>query len=351
MISKSQVNLVYTGALSNYGYNNRWIGDLLAFLKQTKQPDKIWIGDNLQWFNNDVPDNYDTYIFGYFGEFMHTDFLEKINNQLADKKLILLSSLDCTNFKLSNFKKFYIEHLHHYVRLYTKTAYSPLISRSHRHSIMVGRLAVHKIIALAQLKLLCPDLLYSYQKKSSPEISESDFFARYRLIHNIDLSDTLREKIQQLFDTAPVSVNSNIHDKSLPSGWEVDLPTYTDSQFHWSIESIYLTLENFPRPYLTEKSIKPLATGTPFAVLGQRKSHHRLSCLGFQSYFDWANLDDLDDNFRLLAIIDSVDSTDLNQLQSIVDFNYNWFYNNFFDHVEQKINAETKQIVLDYINL
>jgi len=76
-----------------------------------------------------------------------------------------------------------------------------------------------------------------------------------------------------------------------------------------------------------------------------------LSCLGFQSYFDWANLDDLDDNFRLLAIIDSVDSTDLNQLQSIVDFNYNWFYNNFFDHVEQKINAETKQIVLDYINL
>jgi len=348
MISKSNKN-IYTGALSNYGYNTQTICDLLAFLKQAKQPDKIWIGDNLNWFNTDIPDNYDTYIFGYFGEFMHTDFLEIINRRLADKKLILLSSLDCANFELGNFKKFRIEHLHHYVRLYAKTAYSPLVSRSHRHSIMVGRLAVHKIIALAQLKLVYPDLLYSYQKKSSVEISESDFFACYRLIHNIDLSDSLREKIQQLFDDVPVSIVSN--DKSLSPGWEVDLPTYTDSQFHWSAESIYLTLEKSPRPYLTEKSIKPLATGTPFAVLGQRKSHHRLSCLGFQPYFDWAKLDDQDDNSRLLDIINSVDSTDLNQLQSIVDFNYNWFYDNFFDHVEQKINAETKQIVLDYINL
>jgi len=348
MISKSNKN-IYTGTLSNYGYNTQTIGDLLAFLKQAKQPDKIWIGDNLNWFNTDIPDNYDTYIFGYFGEFMHTDFLEIINRRFADKKLILLSSLDCANFELGNFKKFRIEHLHHYVRLYAKTAYSPLVSRSHRHSIMVGRLAVHKIIALAQLKLVYPDLLYSYQKKSSVEISESDFFACYRLIHNIDLSDNLREKIQQLFDDVPVSIVSN--DKSLSPGWEVDLPTYTDSQFHWSAESIYLTLEKSPRPYLTEKSIKPLATGTPFAVLGQRKSHHRLSCLGFQPYFDWAKLDDQDDNSRLLDIINSVDSTDLNQLQSIVDFNYNWFYDNFFDHVEQKINAETKQIVLDYINL
>jgi len=341
----------YTGALSDYSYENWTIGSLLAFLKQVKQPGKIWIGDNLTWANIDIPNNYDTYIFGYFGEFVNTDFLKEINNRLADKKLILLSSLDCTDFELSNFKKFYIEHLHHYVQLYAKTAYNPLVSRSHRQSVMIGRLAVHKIIALAQLKLLHPDLLYSYQKMPSNEISESDFFARYKTIHNIDLSDTLREKIQQLFNNAPVSIDSNGNDKSLSNGWEPDLPTYTDSQFHWSAESIYLTLQNFPRPYLTEKSIKPLTTGTPFAVLGQRKSHFRLALMGFQSYFDWKELDDLNDNVRLLDIINSVNCIDLSYLQSVADFNYNWFYDNFFDYVEQKINAETKQAVLDYINL
>lgn len=340
----------YRGALSSYRYDNWQINNLLDFLSQAKHSDKIWIGDNLGWNDSDVPNNYDTYIFGYFGEFVNTDFLEKINHCLPDKKLILLSSTDCSNFELSNFKKFYIEHLHHLTKFYPSTPYRPLAARSYQHSIMVGRLAVHKIIALAQLKLLHPNLLYSYQKLPSIEISESDFFSCYKTIHNIDLSASLQSEIQQLFDNAPVSINSNINDKSVPYGWESDLPTYTDSQFHWSVESIYLTLENFPRSYLTEKSIKPLTSGTPFVVLGQRKSHFRLIRMGFQPYFDCNDSDDQDDNVRLLDIINSVNYLDLGRLQTIADFNYNWFYNNFFDHIEQKINAETKQAVLDYIN-
>jgi hypothetical protein len=345
--------MYYKGALSAYRYANYQIGNLLDFLSQAKQPDKIWIADNLEWgiTVDDVPKDYDTYIFGFFGEFVHTDFLEKINHCLPNKKLILLSSTDCGNFELSNFKKFYIEHLHHYARFYPKTPYRPLAARSHQHSIMVGRLAVHKIIALAKLKLLYPDLLYSYQKLSSTEISESDFFLRYKTIHNIDLSDALKQQIQQLFHNPPVSFDSNHSDKSLTYGWEPDLPAYTDSQFHWCAESIYLTLQNFPRSYLTEKSIKPLATGTPFVVLGQKGSHTRLSRMGFQPYLDYRVLDNLDDNARLLDIIDSVNYLDLDLLQSDVDFNYNWFHNHFFDHVEQNINAETKQAVLDYINL
>ena len=343
----------YQGALSSYGYVNYQIGNLLDFLSQAKHPNRIWIGDNLEWSTTvaDVPDNYDTYIFGYFGEFVNTDFLEEVNNRMSDKKLILLSSSDCSSFDLSNFKKFYIEHLHYYTNIYPETSYKPLMARSHRHSIMIGRLAVHKIIALAQLKLLYPDLLYSYQKIESNEISESNFFACYQMMHNINLSESLRQQIQQLFDNGPVSIDSVINDKSLLRGWETDLPTYTDSQFHWSAESIYLTLQNFPRSYLTEKSIKPLSTGTPFAVLGQRKSHARLARMGFNAYFDYNDSDDHDDNFRLLNTIDSVKHLDLNWLQSIADFNYNWFHNNFFDHVEQKINAESKQAVLDYINL
>jgi hypothetical protein len=344
----------YRGALSGYKYNNWQIADLLDFLSQAKNPDKIWIGDSLGWeiTQDDVPTDYDTYIFGYFGEFVNTNFLKDINARLADKKLILLSSVNCGNFELSNFRKFYIEHLHHYVRFYSKTDYKPLTARPHQHSIMVGRLAIHKIIALAQLKLLYPDLLYTYQKSPSVEVSESNFFDSYRLTHNIDLSDTMKQQIQQLFDSPPVSIDSNGNNKFLPpGGWETDLPTYTDSQFHWSVESIYLTLKNFPRSYLTEKSIKPLASGTPFAVIGQRKSHERLSRMGFEPYIDYKDLDDLDDNVRLLDIIDSVNYLDLNWLQSVADFNYNWFYNNFFDHVEQKLNAETKQAVLDYINL
>ena len=259
--------------------------------------------------------------------------------------------MDCSNFELSNFRKFYIEHLHHYTRFYPKTAYKPLVSRSRQHSIMVGRLAIHKIIALAQLKLLYPDLLYTYQKSPSVEITESNFFAFFQLTHNIDLSDSVKQQIQKLFDNPPVFINSTINDKSLPVGYEIDLPTYTDSQFHWDAESIYLTLRNFPRSYLTEKSIKPLVTGTPFAVLGQKGSHARLSSMGFQPYFDYRGLDDLDDNVRLLDIINSVNYLDLDWLQSAADFNYNWFYDHFFDHVEQKLNAETKQAVLDYINL
>jgi len=348
---KSSTTNTYTGILSEYNYQNWTIENSLVFLKQAKQSDQIWIGDNLAWNHVDIPQDYDTYIFGYFGEFVNTDFLKDINRRFADKKLILLSSMDCSNFELSNFKKFYIEHLHHYTKFYPRIAYRPLVTRSHQHSIMVGRLAVHKIIALAQLKLLHPDLLYSYQKLPSTEISESDFFSRYKTIHNIDLSATLQGEIQQLFDNAPVSIDSNINDKSVTHGWESDLPTYTDSHFHWSVESIYLTLQNFPRSYLTEKSIKPLTTGTPFAVLGQKDSHLRLFRMGFQPYFDWSELDVRDDSFRLLDIINSIDALDLNQLQSIADFNYNWFYNNFFNHVEQKINAETKQAVLDYINL
>ena len=63
MITKLRKN-TYTGALSNYGYNTCEIGDLLAFLKQAKHPDKIWIADNPGWLDIDVPNHYDTYIFG-----------------------------------------------------------------------------------------------------------------------------------------------------------------------------------------------------------------------------------------------------------------------------------------------
>jgi hypothetical protein len=342
----------YKGALSNYRYANWQFSNLLDFLSQVKNPDKIWIGDNLDWTisHTQVPNNYDTYIFGYFGEFVNTDFLQKINIRLADKKLILLSSTDCSTFDLSNFQKFYLEHLHHWVKHYPKTVYSPLRMRSYQHSILVGRLAVHKIIALAQLKVLYPNLLYSYQKKSSGEIYESNFFSHYQTIHNINLSSDLKQQIQQLFDDAPVTHFSKNDNQSSQIWFNSDLPAYSNSIFHWSVESIYQTLNNFPKSYLTEKSMKPFTTGTPFAVLGQKHTQERLCRLGFQPYFDYQKLDDTDDNFRLLDTINAIDIKDLDHLQSIVDFNYNWFYNNFFDHVE-KINADTKRTVLDYINL
>lgn len=346
----------YQGPLSQYQYNNPEIKDLLKFLAECKNPERIWLGDNLIWPNTVPESNYDTYVFGFFGENFDYHYLEQVNQQLADKKILVLTSCpDTSRFELDNIKTFYVEHLHTYLRLYPKQPVQPIAKRTHRIGMLSGIARHHRVLALAKLLTLEPNAFYSF---NSQTVSQECTDERFRqTMRHIILSDHIPADIQSCVDQLLLGKLDCVitHNKGLLGNWSIDNAAYTDCQFNISAETAYYSHPKNVWQYLTEKTFKCLVSGTPFAVLGQKNSHQRLMDLGFKiAYCDRVmKFDGVEDQDRIYKFFDYlewlVDNLDVEHLQQVAEFNYNYVYGNFYS-VCNTHNLSQAEKILSYIH-
>lgn len=346
----------YQGPLSQYQYNNPEIKDLLKFLAECKNPERIWLGDNLIWPNT-VPDpNYDTYVFGFFGENFDYHYLEQVNQQLADKKILVLTSCpDTSRFELDNIETFYIEHLHTYLRLYPRQTVKPIVKRTHPIGMLSGIARHHRVLALAKLLTLAPDAFYSFNSKSVSQECTAEQFRQ--TMQHIILNDYIPADIQPCVDQLLSGKLDHViaYDNHVLGGWSTNNAAYTDCQFNISAETAYYSHPKSVWQYLTEKTFKCLVSGTPFVVLGQKNSHQRLIDLGFEiAYRDRVlEFDVAEDQDRIYKFFDYlewlVDNLDVEHLQQVADFNYNYVYGNFYQHCADQ-NTKQAEKILRYIH-
>lgn len=341
---------VHSGPLNQYQYPvNKEHGTLLKFLQQidSVQAKRIHITDVSNWVMPDPDPNYDIYIVCAFGEFINENYCHKLDQQLSDRKLILLTSQYYNPCELKNFTVFTIEHLHTAARFFKSQPYLQLNQRRYQNATQSRRNALHKSLITQRLMSRFSDLQYTFCNIDSQEYRPETFEKDLREILAMTCTHTELQNVMSLHANPRVIPGSD---------WDIT-ELYTHSKLFWATESIFLSRESCPTAYLTEKTLKPIVSGCAWIVCGQQHSYHRIRGLGFETFesdfgIDFDNLNDqqrmtsiyaLIDNFDFDSIIHNVD------IQEKIDYNYNHFFNNFVDHV-QKQNEPVIQEFLDYVN-
>jgi len=339
----------YSGELKNYKYpSDVEFGDLLTFLKQVDVNKKIHLTDVI--FNRYPLPGYDMYIVCAFGEAVDEDFINRLDadESLPNPVLITSQLYNTTNYK--RVKVFHLEHMHTIRRFFQKTEYTKLSNRTTTHSILSRRTALHKTLLTVKLLAKFPtNLNYTFNSWQPGEVFE---YTENSIEQGLDLfypgmqiTDLEKAKIKNLHQTPVVIPGDH---------WGIDNKMYQDSKLVWATESIFFSKQHAPVAYLTEKTIKPIISGSAFVSVAQQLGQQRLDNLGFKSIIE-LQTDTRTDQERfgeLFNLIDNYDFEDLlsrPETQEIVDYNYSYFWGAFYSHIEYR-NRDRITEILDYIN-
>lgn len=337
---------IYSGALKDYTYpRDIECCTLLQFLKQVDTTKRVHLTDVI--FDKYPVAGYDLYIVCCFGEFINEAFIDKLDNDNNLPEVILITSQLFTTTNYKKVKVFHLEHLHTIRRYFTKEPYLKLASRLNTHGSLSSRSAFHKtFITVKLLQKHSTGYDYTFCDKPTAEYRLDNFANDLNLYYpNIKLTPVEIETIHYLHNNK----------KTVPGGeWDIDNDIYRDSKMIWATESIFLSRQHSSLAYLTEKTIKPIVSGTGFVLVGQQRVYERLDSLGFKSIID-VDFDYSDDTTRFNKLFDLIDNYDFDELlnskqaQEIVDYNYNYFWGAFYSHIEYK-NRDRITEILDYIN-
>ena len=345
-------NQTYKGPLCQYDYNSVEIGNLLEFLRELPNSNRIYLIDSTDLKLDLPPDGFDTYIIGCFGELANIDFLTKINQKYSNRKLICLSSQnfsDCS--QLNHFKIYYIEHLHKIIKYFPQQNFKKLKERQGYHSILSRRMEPHRYLFTAALLSRYPDSIYSLVR-----LFEGTKFTFEKLLEEIEnrlvyiVNDkTLHNVLQSLMEQQPKILDGH--------QWSLDNIAYTEAKLHWVNESIFTSIPNHPTAYLTEKIVKPIVSTTPFVALGQTNIYKRLKDLKFDTGQDIFSID-FDDTeteanriekiFKLMDKL-SLDfiNDNIEKFQNTADYNFHHCYQDLNSHCEN-LNQKTICDVVSY---
>lgn len=340
---------IYSGLLENYHYpDNKEVGEFLNFLQRINSRLKIHLTDASNW-DMPFPDDTscDVYIVCSFGEFVNEDMLHKFDANLADRKLVLLTSQYYDPNNLKNFTVFTIEHLHTIVRFFNPCLYEPLLQRPYVHATQSRRNALHKSLLTQHLLTRYSDLQYTFCNKSTVDYQIETFQKDLQVMLAMTCSDQIVSNIKNLHD----------YPRELPGDdWDIT-NLYKTSKLFWATESIFLSRLDCPTAYLTEKTFKPIIAGCVWIIAGQKHSYQRIRDLGFETFESDFGItyDNYEDRARMEHIYSIIDNDNFEKIlnspttQHKVDYNYNHFFNHFVTHVE-KANQSRIEKFIDYVN-
>ena len=344
-------NSVYQGDLSGYPYpTNKEVGGLLGFLKRVNTKHRVYLLDVPRWNLLLPPTDYDIYIMCMFGEAVNEDYITAIDRHpdYDNKQIILLTSQFYLQPAFTHTQVFYIEHLHTVIPFLPRPEYTRLADRQITHGSLSHRNAIHKTILTAKLlKKFGTDLQYSFCNGKSNEYTHPQKV--------IDVMTSLGFDLQNDVDT----INFLHHNPVTVDGpqWGVDNPVYRNSRLIWTFESMFVSRDDGPTAYITEKLMKAIISGSPFVAVSQKNTLERLRLLGFETYENQFGIayDATPDIDRYTAIFDLIDNFNLKpvlesaMVQDMADYNHDYFYTNFYSRVEQN-NIELIEKVIEYIN-
>lgn len=341
----------YAGPLTSYfdQVHVREFGDILSFLQRVKNKDRVFLLDILDWVwmqEVTLPTGYDIYVLCAFGEFVNNHALRKLAEDptVDTAKIILLTSqTGVSNY--SGIKVFRLEYIHSLVNFLPKREYIPLRQRQYRHGSLSHRNEEHKSFITANLKHKTSSYVYSFcNAPSDPAFDPNDFYdAAYGKL-GLEVTDLEYELVNKLHNNPVMFPGVQ---------WDIDLEPCTNAQVHWSLESVFITLDGEFDAYLTEKTFKPIITGCMFIIVGQRGSYQRLKDMGFETFEDELGIvpeyHSMHDSERLRYLVDLMDNFPDICTQELVDYNYNHFFTGFADAVKEQNNSRIESI-LDYID-
>lgn len=408
-VKSTTPDFMYIGPLEYYQYKNSDINDLLYFLKSFSNK-SVFLIDNLmcEFDFKQIPDKYDIIIIGIFGELANRSLLESMFEYFRHKQIIVIASHYFTVNLESNVKIFNLEHLHKslpYIlqhipnthtsgNTYILDYFKNISQRKYTASCLVRRVDLSRLNILAlfiknyDLKSIVFSYLnindYKVEAVKNP-ISTEGKHTLYtvagllpiekKILFQIlngpkinsevfsNLSDEAVDQLEQYYhgqsnlESFNASLNNLIDFKQT---FDITICPYAEVKLNYALETSVIT-PSYWSAFLTEKTLKPIMSKTPFVIISNQDSYKRLSTLGFETFIDEFDIDYLDeidneDFVNKLYAVDTVMKKLTNEfvleheriLQEKVNFNFNWFNHHFVDHCDN-LNKHTIEEIQDYI--
>lgn len=330
------------------------------WVKQLPTNKKIFLALWQGWDSiADLPTDYDYYILSYHIEAVNLEWIKQQSSKL-NKPILVLFDGQSYNTVIPNvtFVSFYYWHeqlrkIHNWFGIQGKTV------PKYKFSAICNR--------VSQSKLWVTTKLLETAKDQS--LIALNNWIELKNVHNWELTGNSKlDKLTQIFLNKYINTTIRIDDfdnrkdndpRSTSNPWQ---PVLTDAAIHFTNESFHYSNQNnqiYPGPFITEKTMKSLLSGTAFIPVGQFETFKTLSQFGlnFDYGFDTSWDSDPGNISRFESIINLIDYLNTQSVTSIVDqtkhssqHNQEWIVSNNFYQKVNSSNQESIQQIFDYIS-
>ena len=300
------------------------IADTWKKIYDRSLPTGVWSGLNLIWPKFNLPINAWIYVVSWHTEYMDIDWLEQQAKSIYPKKIINITDWPCdlTTLELDNIECFCFDTLDQQLELLIETfGFQTQIAKPHfKISSLSMRFSQYKKFVTAHLLPYAANnqILLSWHAKIAKSQDLHGHPVGYDYLDRLDFSDLDRPIFFNIQDDAqgewPLA-----HGDWRSAAYQDCLFNLTNESWHYSQTVRDGKDWQYPGPYITEKTFKPLVAGRPFVSVGQVGANHRLIDCGLRTDFGIDDSYDSDpgDLTRIGKIFKSIDQildTDLDEL-------------------------------------
>lgn len=316
----------------------------------------LWTG----WHEFDLPLGYNLYVVSFHLETVSVEWVNR-QAQRVDAPIILLSDLNYYDYPFESNVHPYTYYLWHYqtkqiVQWFPKTVPKNI---KYKASAFCNRITQSKMLIFTAL---------SEQLGSSCLLKLDDWLEEKNIHWRAKTGDEKLDQLAEVFwskywgqkfiiDDFTNNTHNYQRYTSDPysRAYNEAVINFTNESFHYSYYQTEHINFTYPGPFLTEKTLKCIAGGTPFIAVGQFDTYGTLERLGFQFKYDGLDLSwdqDPGNLTRLTAIVDLISTLSKIEISDLVratdaSSKYNQEYvmsGDFFARCEQH-----NQIVIEKI--
>jgi hypothetical protein len=274
----------------------------------------------------DLPQHYDRYVISFHLEYPRYWWIEKFCQHFSDREVVLITQFDHFHLHIPNLR----------VLCYDVWPEVLELLREHGHFVpLPSTPRTHKLSALcnrvSQIKAYV--VWYLYRRHDADQCILSWHCNVTKPEDLFFMSATGNARIDDL--TTWMQQNRVLEKRIIPdrfsntplANFDYSIPAYLDCVVNCTNESwnhSYQRVDGreyvLPGPYLTEKTWKPLLSGTALLPAGQYNNYRTLESLGFRFDYPWDlsyddEVGDLKRFDRLFDVLDSIMSLDLDYLR------------------------------------
>jgi hypothetical protein len=287
----------------------------------------VFLGLNLYWPKFKLPKNYDRYVISFHTEYLDVRWTMSQAQQIYPRPMLLITDYD---IKIQDPWPDNIVAVR-YITLAQQLEIASAVfgiqdiknitMPTYKISSLSYRISQSKKFITAYLLKHFPhaQMILTYHGHLVKDQDHHGYPPEFSIFDSLDLDTLCYTNLNFIDDskninTGPVN-NTNWHHPAYLDA----LINLTNESFHYSKTILQDKEFQYPGPYLTEKTLKPLLAGRPFVPVGQAGSCEFLNLLGFSTNFGF-DLDydqdtgDLTRMIKIFEILEQINSTSLSQL-------------------------------------
>jgi len=313
-----------------------------------------------------LPIGYDLYVVSFYHEAINLEWVRQ-QSSLLDVPIIVLSDGNWYDQSIPNvhFYKYYywhrqIEKLLEWYPLVVKTK-----KITKKFSSLCYRVGLNKALVSAILldKISDQDIEISFGNWTSDDVVEYKYTGWPKIDHYVKYFRDNLQGTQRSLDLSPEKLLNSIHTYQQLLASDYDIPAYQNTALNFTNESFFCSLMEsnglkyiHPGPFITEKTLKCLISGTAFISTGQFETYQSLGNLGLEFNYDFDLSWDQDPGnlSRLTAILDLIDALSHYRAQDLYDmtidstiYNQQQVINGTFDHLCRVHNNASRTRLLE----